>query len=410
MTTARASYADVLRDREVRALLLSDALSTVGDQVARIAVALLVLERSGSPLAASATYALSYLAWMLAGPLLSGLPDRYPRRRVMVVCDLLRAVLVASLAVPGLPLWVVFAVLTVTGMLAPPNEAARSAVLADLLQGERYVVANAFANAVSQAGQVVGFVGGGALVVLIGVDGALLADAVTFVGSALLLQVVLGERSFRRQPAAASAFGEAAAGVRLVLGEPRLRALLGWGVLAACSVIATEGLAVSVAAEQGGGALMAGVLTAAAPVGFLLGSVLVLRLPTERREPLFPRLAASSCLLLLLSPLVEDLRVLAVLWVLAGIGNAMQLVANSAFVQAVPTHLRGRAFGFAGAALFAAQGLVLVVAGGLAEVVGARSAVALVAVACLVPLLLRPTLRLRERSPQAHRLTDRSPA
>ena len=410
MATSGTSYADVLRDREVRALLVSDGVSTVGDQVARIAVALLVLERSGSPLAASATYALSYLTWMVAGPLLSGLPDRYPRRRVMVACDLLRAVLVACLAVPGLPLWAVFAVLTVTGMLAPPNDAARSALLADLLSGERYVMANALANGVAQAGQVVGFVGGGALVLAVGVDGALLADALTFFASALLLRVVVRERSFDRQVAAGSAFGEAAAGVRLVLGQPRLRALLGWGVLTACSVIATEGLAVSVAAERGGGALMAGVLTAAAPIGFLVGSALLLRLPTERREPLFPRLAASSCLLLVLSPLVGDLRLLAVLWVLAGIGNSMQLVANSAFVQAVPSHLRGRAFGFAGAALFAAQGCVLLIAGALAEVVGAREAVAVVGVACLLLLRLLPGLRGRQRLPQGQSLTGRSPA
>lgn len=407
MSTPGASYADVLGDREFRALLVSDGLSTVGDQVARIAVALLVLERSGSPLAASATYALSYLAWMVAGPLLSALPDRYPRRRVMIACDLSRAVLVGALALPGLPLWVVFAVLTVTGMLSPPNDAARSALLADLLQGERYVVANALNNAVSQAGQVVGFIGGGALVVVVGVDGALLADALTFVGSALVLRLVVRERSCARSRAGVSAYGEAVAGVRLVLGEPRLRSLLGWGVLTACSVIATEGLAVSVAGEQGGGALTAGVLTAAAPVGYLIGTVLLLRLPPQQREPLFPWLVASSCVLLALSPLVRDLRLLVVLWVLAGLGNALQLVANSAFVQEVPDYLRGRAFGFAGAALFAAQGAVLLAAGALAEAVGAREAVALTAVACLLVLLALPVLRGRARSPQDQTLPSR---
>ena len=383
-----ASYGSVLRDREVRALLVSDGLSTLGDQVARVAVALLVLDRSGSALAASATYALSYLTWMLAGPLLSAIPDRYPRRRVMVVCDVLRAVLVALLAVPGLPLWVVFAVLTVTGALAPPNDAARSALLADLVDGERYVKASALNNAIGQAGQVVGFVAGGALVVAVGVRGALLVDALTFVLSGLLLQLLVRERLLERVGAAASARTEAVAGVRLVLGDPRLRGLLSWGLLTACSVIATEGLAVSVVAEQGGGPFLVGLLTAAAPVGFLLGSVLLLRVPAERREALFPWLLASSCLLLMLSPLVDDLRLLTALWVLAGLGNALNLVANSAFVQAVPSSLRGRAFGFAGAALFAVQGVVLLGAGGLAELIGPREAVAAAAAACLPALVL----------------------
>jgi MFS family permease len=398
VSTNRASYRAVLRDRDFRALLLSDGLSTLGDQVARIAVALLVLERSGSALAASATYALSYLTWMIAGPLLSALPDRYPRRRVMVVCDLLRAALVAVLALPGLPLWTVFAVLTVTGLLAPPNDAARSALLADLLDGEQYVVANALNNIVGQAGQVLGFLLGGALVLALGVQRALLVDAGTFLVSALLLQLLVRERPFERLAASASAVGEALAGVRLVMGDPRLRNLLGWGLLTACSIIATEGLAVAAVEEQDGGPLLAGVLTGAPPVGFLVGSWLLLRVAPERREGLFPWLVAATCAPLLLSPLVDDLWLLAGLWAVAGLGNALQLIANSSFVQAVPRHLRGRAFGFAGSTLFATQGVVLLGAGGLAELTGPREAVSLLAAASLLVL---PFLRRAPRQIQA---------
>ena len=382
------TYRDVLTDRDLRALLVSDGLSTLGDQVARIAVALLVLDRSGSALAASATYALSYLTWMLAGPLLSGLSDRYPRRALMVLCDLLRAALVALLAIPGLSLWWVFGLLTLVGVLAPPSEAARSALLADLLTGERYVVANALSNIVGQAGQVFGFLLGGALVVAIDVEGALLVDAATFLVSAVLVRLLVAEQPFERiRTAGGSARVEAVAGVRLVMGDARLRALLGWGLLTACAVIATEGLAVSVADEGGGGPFAAGVLTAAVPVGFLVGSALLLRVPPVRREALFPWLVVSSCLPLLATAVVSDLRLLAVLWVLAGMGNSLQLVANSAFVQAVPAHLRGRAFGFAGAALFAVQGVVLLVAGGLAELAGPRPAVAMVAAGALLCVL-----------------------
>ena len=394
------TYRDVLTDRDLRALLVSDGLSTLGDQVARIAVALLVLDRSGSALAASATYALSYLTWMLAGPLLSGLSDRYPRRALMVLCDLLRAALVALLAIPGLSLWWVFGLLTLVGVLAPPSEAARSALLADLLTGERYVVANALSNIVGQAGQVFGFLLGGALVVAIDVEGALLVDAATFLVSAVLVRLLVAEQPFERiRTAGGSARVEAVAGVRLVMGDARLRALLGWGLLTACAVIATEGLAVSVADEGGGGPFAAGVLTAEVPVGFLVGSALLLRVPPVRREALFPWLVVSSCLPLLATAVVSDLRLLAALWVLAGMGNSLQLVANSAFVQAVPAHLRGRAFGFAGAALFAVQGVVLLVAGGLAELAGPRPAVTMVAAGALLCVLAVAVTRRSTPSP-----------
>ena len=386
----RVRYRDVLGVGEFRGLLVSDGLSGVGDQVARIAVALLVLERSGSAFAASATYACSYLSWLVGGPLLSALPDRYPRRRLMVACDLARMALVAALAVPGAPLWVVFSVLITVGLLAPPAEAARSALLADVLHGEQYVVGSALNNAVGQAAQVVGFVLGGALVALVGVGGALLVDAGTFALSAFLLLALVREHLVARVPGPPqSAMQEAVAGARLVWGSPRLRTLLAWGLLAAAAVIAPEGLAVAIAEQQGGGPLAAGLLTASAPLGFLLGSFALLRVPTARREALFPGMVALTCVPLLATPFVNSIPVIVGLWVVAGLGNAMQLVANAAFVQEVPPHLRGRAFGVAATLLMVLQGLVLLGAGALAEVTEPRVPIAVLA---LVSLLVMPLL------------------
>ena len=406
MTTDPAlgsSYRDVLRDREFRALLVADGLSTTGDQVARIAVALLVLERSGSAFAAAATYACSYLTWLVGGPFLSGVADRYPRRRVMVVCDLLRMVLIASLAVPGAPLWFVFSVLVLVGVLAPPFEAAHSSLLADVLTGERYVVGNALMNAMSQAAQLVGFVGGGALVTVLDVEGALLADAGTFALSAALLVTRVAERWYERPTATptTSRRAEAMAGFALLRRTPRLRLLLGWGLLSAAVVIAPEGLAVAIAAEDGRGPVAAGVLTAAVPAGFLVGSWLVLRQPPDRRERLFPWMVTASCLPLLFTAVVQDVVVLTVLWVLAGVGNAMQLLANAYFVQEVPQHLRGRAFGVAVTLLMAVQGCLLLVAGALAEVAGARLPVAVLAgLGLLVVPVLAAATPARGSAPQ----------
>ena len=86
----------------------------------------------------------------------------------------------------------------------------------------------------------------------------------------------------------------------------------------------------------------------------------------------------------------------------------MNLVANSAFVQAVPSHLRGRAFGVAGAALLAGQGVVLLAAGGLAELIGPREAVAVAATACLPVLLLLRSGRGSVAKAQGTELLGRS--
>jgi len=391
----RPTAREVLRDREFRTMFLAGSLSVVGDQLARIAVALLVFDRSGSAFAASATYACSYLTWLLGGPLLSVLSDRYSRRRLMIVLDLLRMALIAVLVVPGAPLWLIFGVLVAVGLLSPPFEAARSALLADVLRGERYVVANTLTQTVNQAAQVLGFVGGGALVALIGVEGALLANCATFAASALLLSVGLHERGRCAVVDHRSLLHEAAQGARLVAGSPTLRGLLGWGLLSAAIVIAPEGLAIAIVNDFGGGALQAGILTAAVPAGFLLGSFLLVRVPTDRRERFFVPLTLVSIVPLALTPVLDSMALLAVAWVIAGMGNALQLIAGVSYVQAVPPELRGRAYGIAGTGLAVVQGVVLLLTGALAEVAGPRLPVA---VAALLGLALIPAVQRAGRS------------
>jgi MFS family permease len=65
-------------------------LSFAGDQFARVAIAILVYGRIHSPFLTALAYAPTYLPPIAGGPLLSGLADLFRRRRVMIVCDLLR--------------------------------------------------------------------------------------------------------------------------------------------------------------------------------------------------------------------------------------------------------------------------------------------------------------------------------
>lgn len=62
---------------------------------------LLVYDRTKSPLLAALAYASGYLPWVVGGLFLA---DLRPRRTVMVVCDAVRAVLVAAMALPRIPL------------------------------------------------------------------------------------------------------------------------------------------------------------------------------------------------------------------------------------------------------------------------------------------------------------------
>ncbi|MFC5138224.1 MFS transporter [Actinomycetospora rhizophila] len=372
--TGGARFRDVLADPQFFALWLAQLLSVLGDQVARVALAVLVYTETASAGLTALTYALTFLPDLVAGPLLSGIADRAPRRLTMVVSDLLRAAVLALMAVPGMPFWALCLLVVAGQLIAAPFAAARAAILPHVLTGERYLVASAVSGTTYQSGQVLGFALGGPLVALVGVPVALLGDAVTFVVSAAILQFGVAEQ--RATGAAESAAG-LREGARIVVGDRRLRALVALACVSAF-VVTIEGLAAPYAATLGGGPVAVGLLLAANPLGAALGIVLLARLvPPARRDRLLGPLAVASCVPLIASALHPPLAAVVTLWVVSGLACAYQVPANAAFVAAVPDAHRGQAFGLAVTALRVTQGLGVLLAGVLAEATGPAVAVAI---------------------------------
>lgn len=116
-----------LRVREFRALWFAELLSVAGDQLARVALAVLVFDRTSSAALTALTYALTFVPSILGGFLLSGLADRFPRRAVLVVTDCVRAGLALLMAVPGLPLPVLWACVGLLSVASGPFKAASMA-------------------------------------------------------------------------------------------------------------------------------------------------------------------------------------------------------------------------------------------------------------------------------------------
>ena len=390
----RVTYRSVLANREFAAILFSQALSTAGDQLARIAVAVLVFDRTDSGLLASATYAVSYLTYLVGGPFLSALSDRYPRLTVMVACDLLRVPFVLVMCVHAPPLWLLFSCLVLLGLLAPPFDSARSAVQPEILPGDAYVAGNAIMNIVLQVGQVVGFVLGGALVALVSVRGALALDAATFLVSAgVLLVWVLHRPAAQPSDERSTLLQDTLTGIRFVRADPALRRYLGLSVVGSAALITPEGLAVPTAHELGGGAFAAGILTATIPAGFVVSGLLILTASPQRRLQLLFPLGLLAISPLVLSPLMPNLAAMTALWTLAGLGACMNLIASAAYVQSCPSAYRSRAYGVAATGLFSAQGVALLASGALADLTSPAAAVAIFSGAMLVVLLATPSLR-----------------
>lgn len=349
---------------EFRALFAAYVASIVGDQLARVALTVLVFDRTGSAGLAGLTYALTVLPAIVGGPLLSGLADRLPRRGVMITCDIARAGLVAVMAIPALSLWIVGALVVVVQLFASPFNAARAATQAAVLQGEPYVLASAVTNIAWEISALVGFAGGGAIVAGVGAHTALLIDAGTFVLSAALIRAGVADRPVGIERARSPGWAATLrSGFRLVSATPRLRSLVGLACIAGFYMTAV-GLAVPYAAQLGGGAVTAGLLMAANPAGTALGMIVITRWvrPTARLRILGP-LAVGACAPLAVCLASPAVGITLALWCTAGVCAAYQLPANTMFVRAVPDAQRGQAFGLAQSALLAAQGLGIVAAG-----------------------------------------------
>ena len=357
-----------------RALWIAQLLSVIGDQVARVALTILVYDATGSAALTALTYALTFLPDLVAGPLLSGLADRFPRRATMIASDVLRAALVAAMALPGTPLVLIGALLVAVQCVAAPFAAARAAILPHLLPGDRYVVGSAVLTTTYQSAQVLGFAVGGPLVALVGVPAALLTDAATFVVSALVL---LGVPEQRPDAAPRTPQAQVRDGLRMVSSDRRLRALVALACVSAF-VVTVEGLAAPYAAALGGGPVAVGVLLAANPLGTAIGIVVFTRLVApSRRSRLLGPLAVASCIPLVASALDPGLGGVVTLWIISGLACAYQVPTNAAFVAAVPDEQRGQAFGLAVTALRVTQGVGVLAAGLLAEAFGPADAVAL---------------------------------
>ncbi|MGP0024467.1 MAG: MFS transporter, partial [Streptosporangiaceae bacterium] len=164
----QATFRDVFAVREFRALWASQILSEGGDRLALVALTLLIYDRTRSPLLAALAYAAGYLPWIAGGLFFSGLGDRLPRREVMVGCDVIRALLVAAMLIPRTPVAGLVGLLYLTTAAQAPFEAARSAILPDILRRDCYALAAAVMQTTFRVALVAGAAVGGVTVALIG--------------------------------------------------------------------------------------------------------------------------------------------------------------------------------------------------------------------------------------------------
>ncbi|MET9070526.1 MFS transporter [Streptosporangium sandarakinum] len=182
----------LFRHRNFSLLFGADTISQVGTQVSNLALPLVaVLALHASEFETGLLAAAQTAAFLLVGLPAGVWVDRMPRRRILVSADLVRAVLLASVPLAwwfgGLSLLQLYVVALGSGLATVFFDVAYQSYLPSLVGRDRLMDGNAKLEIVRNSAQIAGPAVGGGLIQLLTAPIAVVLDAVSFLGSALML-------------------------------------------------------------------------------------------------------------------------------------------------------------------------------------------------------------------------------
>ena len=281
----------LLRDRPFALFWGAHAISEAGSRITYVVAPMLVYQLTGSALGTGVLAGLQAVPYLLFGLIAGAIADRADRRRIMVGCNLLQTVVLATVPIASaagvLTVGQVFVVALLSATLFVWFDAANFGALPLIAGRDRLVEANAAVSGASSLIAVVGPAVAGVLAATIGPANAIGLDAVSYGLSAIALLLVRKPFSTRHleaasvEPVVRRLVADVREGLRFLWGHRLVRALtlLGFGI--SFTGGAVTGLTVVYGAqaldlpETG---VRIGLLFSAAALGSLASSVLLPRL------------------------------------------------------------------------------------------------------------------------------------
>ncbi|MFF3122590.1 MFS transporter [Streptomyces sp. NPDC057908] len=374
------TYRELFRTPQFRPLFATSAVQVAGSTMSGLALGTLVYAATESPLLAALSMFGSSLAQVIGATVLMSAADRLPPRAAMTGMALAFGLATAVLAVPGLPLPVVFAIILMEGVVAAVGGGVRYGLLNEVLPKDGYLLGRSVLNMCVGLMQIGGFALGGLLVTVLSARGTLLVAAALYLMGAAVARFGLARRPPRAagRPSVAQTWRTNAV---LWSSGPRRRVYLAlWvpnGLIVGC-----ESLFVPYAPEH------AGLLFAFAALGMLVGDTVVGRFVAQRWRG---RLAMPMQLLLAAPyPLFAARPALPMafaLTALASVGFSASLLFQERLMALTPEEMTGQALGLHSSGTLTMQGVAAALAGTIAQRTSPGTAMTVMATASLAVTL-----------------------
>jgi MFS family permease len=337
---------DSLAVPNYRRYFAGQLVSLSGNWMQTVAALWLVLSLTGSGIAVGLTTALQFLPMLLFGAWGGLLADRFPKRRVLMVTQVLMAIpalgLFAVTEAGIVAPWMVFLAVFAMGAVNAVDNPTRQSFVIEMVGPDRVVNAVSLNSVIVQSARIVGPALAGILIAGIGVGPCFAVNAVSFAAMIFALWG-MDQAKLRTGPRAAREAGAIRAGLRYVRATPELAVPLGLMAL-----VGTFGFNFQVILPllarfsfEGGAGVYAALVSAMA-VGSVAGALI-----TGSHGHTGPRLIAGAALAFggaaLLAAAAPGMVVeVGALIALGAASVTFAATINSSLQLAVASHMRGR--------------------------------------------------------------------
>jgi MFS family permease len=368
----------IFRNPNFTRLWIGSVTSAAGTAVGSIIVIWLVYSATKSALAISVLGIVQFLPTLAFGLLAGALIDRLDRRRLMLTCDVARAVTFGGLALYillfGISIVALIAAVFLVATFSTVFRPATNAAIPRILRSEELADGNGLLQGGSTVAQFVGSPVGGLILITVGATVGFLINALTFVVSGLMIfLMIIGTGRTRRPEETKPLLRDVGDGLRY-LRSKRILLVMTLTAMAANFFLPMYGTFTVIYASESlhQGATGYAILVAASTAGFAIGAILPGRFHLDRSPGVWvPTSWGASGVFIIALVGTQDLLVALPLVLAAAacisIGNTTWL---SGVQREVPDALMGRFFATDEAGAYAMIPAGIAIGGGLVVLFG----------------------------------------